>query len=59
MLQLAEADLRKELPHFDIANLMGQSIDVFHKNPAHQRQMLDALTATLETEIGSGSGISN
>jgi len=54
MLQAAEADLRKELPHFDSSDLMGKSIDLFHKNPAHQRQMLDALTATFETHIKVG-----
>ena len=54
MLRLAEADLRKELPHFDTANLMGRSIDVFHKNPAHQRKMLEALKATYVAEIKVG-----
>ncbi|HEX3937677.1 MAG TPA: methyl-accepting chemotaxis protein [Xanthobacteraceae bacterium] len=54
MMQLAEPDLRKELPHFDSANLIGKSIDVFHKNPAHQRKMLDTLTTTFETQIKVG-----
>jgi len=35
----AEA-LRKIFPGFDARNLVGQNIDQFHKNPAHQRQLL-------------------
>ena len=46
-----EADIRKELPNFSVAKLIGSNIDVFHKNPAHQRQMLAQLvkphTATI------------
>lgn len=43
LLKEAEADLRKELPRFNVASLIGSSIDIFHKNPAHQRRMLAAL----------------
>jgi len=35
----AEA-LRAVFPGFDASNLVGQNIDQFHKNPAHQRQLL-------------------
>ncbi len=35
----AEA-LRVVFPGFDARNLVGQCIDQFHKNPAHQRQLL-------------------
>ncbi|BDF95780.1 methyl-accepting chemotaxis protein [Pseudoalteromonas haloplanktis] len=51
MMQVAESDLRKDLPHFDSSQLMGQNIDVFHKNPAHQRNMLAKLETTYKTEI--------
>jgi methyl-accepting chemotaxis protein len=40
LMQEAEADLRKELPRFSVATLIGSNIDIFHKNPAHQRRML-------------------
>jgi PAS domain S-box-containing protein len=43
LLQEAEADLRKELPAFSVAKLIGANIDVFHKNPQHQRGMLAKL----------------
>ncbi|MBR0556964.1 methyl-accepting chemotaxis protein [Ciceribacter sp. L1K23] len=43
LLKEAEADLKKELPRFDTATLIGSNIDIFHKNPTHQRGMLSAL----------------
>ena len=36
MLQIAEADLRKALPHFSVEKVVGSNVDIFHKNPAHQ-----------------------
>lgn len=51
MLQVAESDLRKSLPNFSANNLLGQSIDNFHKNPAHQRSLLDKLSSTYTTTI--------
>ena len=38
-----ESDIRKELPAFDLNTLIGTNIDVFHKNPSHQRNLLDGL----------------
>ena len=49
-----EADFRKDLPGFSAANLIGSNIDDFHKNPAHQRGMLDKLSSTYETMIELG-----
>ena len=43
LLKEAEDDLRKELPRFDVTTLIGSNIDIFHKTPSHQRQMLAAL----------------
>lgn len=54
MLQGNEAELRKSLPHFDTRSLLGKNIDVFHKNPAHQRNMLASLSSTYRTEIRVG-----
>ena len=50
-----QADFRTTLPNFDAASLIGTNIDVFHKNPAHQRGMLNSLTSTMETELTIGS----
>lgn len=46
-----EAKLKQALPKFDAKNLIGQNIDIFHKKPAHQRQMLDALSEPMTANI--------
>jgi methyl-accepting chemotaxis protein len=55
MLVRNESDLRKVLPQFDARKLVGANIDMFHKNPAHQRNMLANLRGTYKTEIKVGS----
>jgi len=54
LLREAEADLKKDLPKFNVDTLIGTNIDVFHKNPSHQRQMLQALRSVhrATTKIG-------
>ncbi|WP_082073167.1 methyl-accepting chemotaxis protein [Pseudomonas sp. LFM046] len=54
MFRAAETDIRKELPHFRSSDILGGSIDRFHKNPAHQRGMLERLTSTYEAKIKLG-----
>lgn len=51
MLRQAESDIKKALPHFDVKNLIGKNIDIFHKNPEAQRSMLDRLNSTYSTQI--------
>src|SRR5262245_57599734 len=54
MMKDAEQDLRKEVPSFDARNLIGGSIDRFHKNPAHQRKILETLTKPMEAKLNLG-----
>ena len=54
MMKGNESELRKSLPNFDSRKLIGENIDVFHKNPAHQRGMLAALKTTYRTQIKVG-----
>ena len=54
MLRNAESDIRKDLPSFSANNIIGNSFDIFHKNPAHQRSMVESLTSTFKTEIVVG-----
>ncbi len=54
MMRTAEADLKRDIPNFDASHLLGNNIDVFHKNPAHQRSMLEALRETYRTDISVG-----
>ena len=51
MFRDAEKDLRVALPGFSVDKLMNSSMDVFHKNPAHQRRLLDGMTSTVSSEI--------
>jgi len=54
MLRTAESDIRKDLPGFNSAQLIGVNMDTFHKNPAHQRRLLNELRGTFKTEIKVG-----
>lgn len=51
MLRAVEADLRKALPHFLVDKVVGSNIDIFHKNPSHQMQLLANLRDTYTSEI--------
>ncbi len=54
MFKVAETDIRKDLPRFDVKTLMGTNIDDFHKNPSHQRRMLTDLNDTFESKLTLG-----
>ncbi|MCG9579959.1 methyl-accepting chemotaxis protein [Vibrio tubiashii] len=41
LLSSRERDLKEALPGFDASNLVGRNIDVFHKNPANQRSIIN------------------
>lgn len=51
MLSNNQEQLRTALPNFDASKLVGENIDVFNANSAHQRLMLSALTDTYKTDI--------
>lgn len=46
-----EADIKVTLPNFDTDTLLGSNIDIFHKNPAHQRRMLEAMRSTVSADL--------
>ena len=54
MFKNAEADIRTQLPNFDSNKLLGANIDQFHKNPAHQRNMLANLNGSYSSELVVG-----
>jgi len=54
MLSEAEADIKRQLPQFSARTVIGTSIDVFHKNPAHQRNMLNNLRGEHKTRLEIG-----
>jgi methyl-accepting chemotaxis protein len=47
ILKKAEADIRKDLPNFSTDNLLGSCFDIYHKNPAHQAQLLSTLSSSI------------
>lgn len=54
MLTQAEGDIRKDLPNFNVADLVGKNIDVFHKNPSHQRRLLEGLRTPHSASLSVG-----
>ncbi|MDQ6953128.1 MAG: methyl-accepting chemotaxis protein [Mariprofundaceae bacterium] len=46
MFHRNEKAFKTILPNFDVSALMGSNIDTFHKNPTHQRRLLDGLKST-------------
>ncbi|EQA53987.1 methyl-accepting chemotaxis protein [Leptospira kmetyi] len=54
MFGKAETDIKKQLTNFNLGSLMGTNIDTFHKNPAHQRGLLNQLSGTFQSSISIG-----
>lgn len=54
MLAAAESDVRKDLPNFSASKILGSNIDIFHKNPAHQRRLLENLSSIYNAQISVG-----
>lgn len=54
LMQRISGNLKKLLPHFDPNKIIGQNFDIFHKNPAHQRNLLQSLTSTYNVTMPVG-----
>ncbi|BDM62862.1 methyl-accepting chemotaxis protein [Shewanella sp. NFH-SH190041] len=54
MFRDAQSDIVKDLPKFDSSQLIGKNIDIFHKNPAHQRNLLAGLSSTFTSQLKVG-----
>lgn len=55
MLKMHEAAIQAQLPKFNADTLVGTNIDVFHKNPNHQRQILSSMSSSHKAEIQIGT----
>lgn len=55
MFEAIEADIRRDIPSFIARKVVGRSIDDFHKNPAHQRRIMDNLIAPFDGKFTIGS----
>ncbi|MCP4596761.1 methyl-accepting chemotaxis protein [Neptuniibacter sp.] len=49
-----EADIQQALPNFQSGKLLGQNIDIFHKDPSHQRKLLSKLSSTFSSDVMVG-----
>ena len=54
MLNDCEKDIQEALPHFSAAKIIGNSMDIFHKNPNHQTALIANLQGTHEAQIQIG-----
>lgn len=54
MFRHNEAKLKAVLPNFDAKSVLGSNMDVFHRDPSHQRRMMAELETTHQTEIRVG-----
>lgn len=53
-LTKSEADIQKDLPGFSVKGLVGKNIDVFHKNPEHQKKAIAQMSGQFQTMIEVG-----
>ncbi|WP_290580257.1 methyl-accepting chemotaxis protein [Ketobacter sp.] len=55
MLERRNDELGQHVPNFNLSSLMGANMDIFHKDPSHQRGMVSKLKAVYRTRIKVGS----
>jgi methyl-accepting chemotaxis protein len=55
MFERTEDEIRKVLPQFDRSRLLGENFDLFHRNPAHQRNLLGGLKGSHAVQIRVGT----
>jgi len=51
LLSKIEPDIKKHLPNFSVASLVGNNIDLFHKNPAHQATQIAAAKDSFKSTL--------
>ena len=51
----AEAEIKKSITTFSADKVLGQNIDIFHKDPSYQREMLNNLTGTHSAQLELGN----
>ncbi|MEI6414272.1 MAG: methyl-accepting chemotaxis protein [Pseudomonadota bacterium] len=57
LFRAAEAGIRQDMPGFMADKIIGSNVDIFHKNPAHQRGLLPHLKPNHLTEFQLGGRI--
>lgn len=51
----AQSEIQKSIPHFHVDNILGQSIDAYHKNPDVQAEILQNLNGVHKTRMTLGN----
>ena len=54
LFAMAQDDFRKDLPQFDASRIVGSNIDIFHRNPGHQRGLVAGLKGTHGSDMKIG-----
>jgi methyl-accepting chemotaxis protein len=54
MMSNAQSDIQTQLPDFEASEILGSNFDIFHKNPEHQRSLLESLKTTFDGKIKVG-----
>lgn len=49
-----EREIKQRVPNFDAHNLVGKNIDIFHRNPSHQRELLKRLREPYTAQLQLG-----
>lgn len=57
LFRTVESDLRKDIPEFNADRLIGTHINTFHKDPSHQRRLLERLTTTFHSHLKVGGRV--
>lgn len=54
LFEAIEQEIKVDLPHFSARDIVGKSIDVFHKNPRYQRHIMDGLSKPHDGKFSIG-----
>lgn len=54
MFRNGEKDIKNQLTGFDYKSVLGSCIDDYHKNPKHQRDILENITSPYQSDITIG-----
>lgn len=50
----SENEIKKSMPNFDVKNIVGSNVDVFHKHPPHQHRLIREMSGPHRAQIRFG-----
>lgn len=57
MFKAIESSIQQDLPHFDASDIVGQHMDLFHKNPSDQNDLVSELKKPHDAKIMVGGKV--